>query len=138
MVRVSKSKMAAFYDNYDMLIAGLRWYGLPITDGAAPDDRFLKPWTRLGPLFLWALQDGERVVVQCKDGLGRAGTSAIYINGYNTLRAAPSHRSGHGVFAIDVQDGPSTTAHTTKPCHRVAASALRPAALRVQLHPYHR
>lgn len=138
MVRVSKFKMLAFYDNYDMLVAGLRWYGPPITSRAAPDGRFLKPWTRLGPLLLQALQDGERVVVQCKSGLAQAGAIAIYINGYNTLRAAPSHRSGHGVFAIDVQDGLSTTAHTPKPYHRVVASAPGPPVLRDQLHPCHR
>ena len=58
---------------------GLRWHGLPITDGSPPDDRFLKPWERLGPQFVQALQNGERLVVHCKGGLGRAGTIACLL-----------------------------------------------------------
>jgi len=59
--------------------AGLRWYGLPITDGAAPDSRFLEPWSQLGPKFVSALRAGERIVVHCKGGLGRAGTVACVL-----------------------------------------------------------
>lgn len=59
--------------------AGLQWYGVPITDGAVPDDRFLKPWKQLGPRFVQALQTGERLVVHCKGGLGRAGTTACLL-----------------------------------------------------------
>ena len=59
--------------------AGLSWYGLPITDGSAPDSRFLEPWRRLGPQFVKALQKGERIVVHCKGGLGRAGTAACLL-----------------------------------------------------------
>lgn len=59
--------------------AGLRWYGLPITDGAAPDHRFLVPWTYLSAHFAQALTAGERVVVHCKGGLGRAGTVACLL-----------------------------------------------------------
>ncbi|WP_266180216.1 protein-tyrosine phosphatase family protein [Dyella humicola] len=59
--------------------AGLRWFGLPITDGAAPDDRFLVPWSELGPRFARELQNGGRLVVHCKGGLGRAGTVACLL-----------------------------------------------------------
>lgn len=55
---------------------GLQWHWLPITDGAAPDERFLRPWRRLGPSLVGAIHGGERVVVHCKGGLGRAGTVA--------------------------------------------------------------
>lgn len=52
------------------------WHGLPIVDGAAPDQRFLDQWRQLGPELASALTAGARVVVHCKGGLGRAGTVA--------------------------------------------------------------
>ncbi|MGH8055343.1 MAG: cyclin-dependent kinase inhibitor 3 family protein [Stenotrophomonas sp.] len=55
---------------------GLMWHGLPIVDGAAPDQRFLDQWRQLGPELASALNAGARVVVHCKGGLGRAGTVA--------------------------------------------------------------
>jgi len=55
---------------------GLTWYGLPITDGAAPDARLLEQWVEIGPALATSLLVGERVVVHCKGGLGRAGTVA--------------------------------------------------------------
>lgn len=58
---------------------GLQWYGLPITDGAAPDGRFLIPWKTLGPALCDDLLAGRRLVVHCKGGLGRAGTVAALI-----------------------------------------------------------
>lgn len=58
---------------------GLLWHGLPITDGAVPDHRFLEPWAKLGPALSHALLGGERVVVHCKGGLGRAGTVACLL-----------------------------------------------------------
>ncbi|MBE1162999.1 hypothetical protein [Dyella acidiphila] len=45
------------------VLHGLRWHGLPITDGAAPDNRFLAPWKALLPTLLQRLDQGKRVVV---------------------------------------------------------------------------
>lgn len=56
--------------------AGLQWHGLPITDRAAPDERFLLPWRSLGPALRHDIENGARVVVHCTGGLGRAGTVA--------------------------------------------------------------
>lgn len=58
---------------------GLRWHGLPITDGAAPDSRFLTPWRALFPALLRNIDGGQRVIVHCKGGLGRAGTVACLL-----------------------------------------------------------
>ena len=58
---------------------GLRWHGMPITDGAAPDHRFLDRWFVLGPQLVREIRNGSRVVVHCKGGLGRAGTIACLL-----------------------------------------------------------
>jgi ADP-ribosyl-[dinitrogen reductase] hydrolase len=58
---------------------GLRWHGMPITDGAAPDHRFLDRWFVLGPQLAREICKGSRVVVHCKGGLGRAGTVACLL-----------------------------------------------------------
>lgn len=58
---------------------GLRWYGLPITDGAAPDARLLGAWDRLGPTFIADIARGSSLVIHCKGGLGRAGTVAAML-----------------------------------------------------------
>ena len=55
---------------------GLKWIGLPIKDGAAPDARFLAPWRQTGAELVRALHEGRSVVFHCKGGLGRAGTAA--------------------------------------------------------------
>lgn len=58
---------------------GLRWYGLPIVDGAAPDSTFLKEWKELETPICNALLEGRRAVVHCKGGLGRAGSVACML-----------------------------------------------------------
>ena len=63
----------------EALAHGLRWYGLPITDGEAPDHRFLDRWITLGPQLVSEIRRGTRVVVHCKGGLGRAGTVACLL-----------------------------------------------------------
>lgn len=55
---------------------GLQWQGLPIVDGAAPDERWLDSWRTVGTQLSEQLTAGARVVVHCKGGLGRAGTVA--------------------------------------------------------------
>ncbi|MBH1856248.1 cyclin-dependent kinase inhibitor 3 family protein [Stenotrophomonas maltophilia] len=58
---------------------GLVWHGLPITDGAAPDERLLERWQSLGPRLTTDLLAGAKVIVHCKGGLGRAGTVAAML-----------------------------------------------------------
>ncbi|MEN5286257.1 cyclin-dependent kinase inhibitor 3 family protein [Stenotrophomonas lactitubi] len=57
-------------------VHGLIWHGLPILDGAAPDTRLLDKWGTLGLSLSRKLLAGQKVVVHCKGGLGRAGTVA--------------------------------------------------------------
>lgn len=56
--------------------AGLRWLHLPIQDLCAPCARFEEEWLTGGAEILQRLRAGEKVVVHCRGGLGRAGTVA--------------------------------------------------------------
>jgi ADP-ribosylglycohydrolase/protein-tyrosine phosphatase len=58
------------------LKAGLVWYHLPIRDLRAPGRRFEARWPEVGADLHARLARGERVVVHCRGGLGRAGTVA--------------------------------------------------------------
>lgn len=55
---------------------GLQWLHLPITDMHAPDARFEAAWPLAGARLRQQLQAGQRVLVHCRGGLGRAGTVA--------------------------------------------------------------
>jgi ADP-ribosylglycohydrolase/protein-tyrosine phosphatase len=56
--------------------AGLEWHHLPVTDVAAPDERFERRWVYAGLRIRERLRNSERVLVHCRGGLGRAGSVA--------------------------------------------------------------
>jgi len=56
--------------------AGIEWHHLPIEDVSVPDQRFERAWPVVWPQLLGRLTGGERVMVHCRGGLGRAGTVA--------------------------------------------------------------
>lgn len=56
--------------------AGIAWHHLPIEDVSVPDERFEREWPVVWPQLSARLEAGERVVVHCRGGLGRAGTVA--------------------------------------------------------------
>jgi ADP-ribosyl-[dinitrogen reductase] hydrolase len=55
---------------------GIRWLHLPIVDFGIPDSRFEKQWNTDGKELKKVLEDGGRVVLHCRAGLGRTGTIA--------------------------------------------------------------
>ena len=55
---------------------GLEWHHLPIVDEHPPDQRLESKWSNSGPRLLQHLRSGQRVLVHCRGGLGRAGTIA--------------------------------------------------------------
>jgi protein-tyrosine phosphatase len=57
----------------------LQWIHLPVTDGAVPDGRFDLVWTKSAPNMLQALNQGRRVVIHCRGGLGRTGVIACLL-----------------------------------------------------------
>jgi ADP-ribosyl-[dinitrogen reductase] hydrolase len=52
------------------------WVHLPIPDGGVPDAAWETRWAEAGPALHRHLDAGERVVVHCRGGLGRAGLVA--------------------------------------------------------------
>jgi ADP-ribosyl-[dinitrogen reductase] hydrolase len=56
--------------------AGIEWHHLAVTDVSAPDQRFETRWVYAGARLRERLRSGERVLVHCRGGLGRAGSVA--------------------------------------------------------------
>lgn len=54
----------------------IQWRHLPIGSRSLPDDSFEEKWQLVGPLLRQLLQDGKRVVIHCKEGIGRSGIIA--------------------------------------------------------------
>jgi protein-tyrosine phosphatase len=55
---------------------GIAWYHLPIRDVSIPNAAFETSWETVGTEVLSRLRGGERVLVHCRGGFGRAGTIA--------------------------------------------------------------
>lgn len=55
------------------------WHHLPIQDLKAPTARFLEQWSQTGSKARDCLRAGEKVLVHCRGGLGRAGTAACML-----------------------------------------------------------
>ena len=55
---------------------GLDWWHLPITDGCAPGAPFEDDWREAGPALHGILDEGGRLVLHCRAGIGRTGTVA--------------------------------------------------------------
>ena len=57
-------------------IAPFEWYQCPITDLGAPGARFESQFADIEPELLAQLSRGEKILLHCAAGLGRAGTIA--------------------------------------------------------------
>lgn len=55
----------------------LLWLHLPIRNLGIPDDKFDEQWTWAGPRLNLILREGQRIVIHCKEGIGRAGLVAV-------------------------------------------------------------
>ncbi len=56
--------------------AGIEWHHLPVKDVTAPDQAFEARWVYAGARLRERLRAGDRVLVHCRGGLGRAGSVA--------------------------------------------------------------
>jgi len=49
------------------------WLHLPVRNMGLPDERFDKKWREVLPCLRNLLQEGQRLIIHCKEGIGRAG-----------------------------------------------------------------
>jgi ADP-ribosyl-[dinitrogen reductase] hydrolase len=54
----------------------LVWIHLPIRNLCIPDEKFEEQWAWAGPRLNQWLREGHRIVIHCKEGIGRAGVVA--------------------------------------------------------------
>ncbi len=57
----------------------MEWVHLPIRDVDAPDIRFDSAWETQGPALHRRIDNGERILIHCRGGLGRTGLVAALI-----------------------------------------------------------
>jgi ADP-ribosylglycohydrolase len=62
-----------------MRAAGLTWHHLPVRDVSVPGAAAMTDWRALSPLLHAGFERGERVLLHCRGGLGRAGTIAALL-----------------------------------------------------------
>ena len=87
----------------------MAWYHLPIKDTMVPDVTFEKRWNgEEGRAIKALLTAGEKVLLHCRGGLGRAGTVAAKLLiefGYSPDRAISSVRKArHGAIENKLQE----------------------------------
>lgn len=62
-----------------VLAHNLEWIHLPFPDTTAPSPEWMKAFKLVKSDLISAIQTGEKIVVHCKGGLGRAGTVAAIL-----------------------------------------------------------
>lgn len=82
------------------LSMSLLWLHLPIRNMGLPDEVFEESWKWIGPRLLNLLKDGKRILIHCKEGIGRSGIVAARlliesgIDHQTALRAVRKARPG--------------------------------------------
>lgn len=54
----------------------MNWLHLPIRSMELPDETFEEEWKSAGPQLLQLLSEGQRLLIHCKEGIGRSGVVA--------------------------------------------------------------
>ena len=60
----------------EVVSRGMLWRHLPIRDFSVPSDEFERNWAQDGAEIRALLRHGDKVLIHCKGGLGRAGMMA--------------------------------------------------------------
>jgi len=59
-----------------ILSKNIHWLHLPMANNLLPDEIFEEKWRLARPQLLQSLQAGERILIHCKEGVGRSGIVA--------------------------------------------------------------
>lgn len=73
-----------------VLESNMLWIQLPLREHKAPDSTFLERWTQVSPLLSGLLKEGQRVLIHCKEGVGRSGLVAammLVVSGVSVYEA---------------------------------------------------
>lgn len=55
----------------------LRWLHLPVDNKGIPGENFELLWRKTGAELVQLLRDGKRIVIHCKEGIGRSAIVAV-------------------------------------------------------------
>lgn len=58
------------------LARNILWLHLPMSNQGLPDEEFEEKWRWAGSRLLHFLQEGQRILIHCKEGVGRSGIIA--------------------------------------------------------------
>ena len=86
--------------------AGFDWHHLPIAEACAPCHSFEKIWNSVSHSFQQLLNDGGRVLIHGKNGLGRTGTVAAKLlieRGVSPQEAIHAVRGARGEKSIQAK-----------------------------------
>ena len=83
-----------------VLSKNILWLHLPMNNRGLPDEEFEEKWRWAGSRLLHFLQEGQRVLIHCKEGVGRSGIVAARlliesgIDADSAIRAVRKARPG--------------------------------------------
>ena len=87
---------------------GMEWHHFPIRDVDVPTPEAMERWRHLSSILHRALENGDRILVHCRGGLGRAGTVAALLlieRGCSATNAMASIRAARpGAIETRVQE----------------------------------
>lgn len=107
----------------------MHWLHLPIKSMDLPDETFENGWKLAGPQLLQLLSDGQRILIHCKEGVGRSGVVAARIliesgvDPATALRTVRKARPGcltltsHENYCYDLVHAATPAADTVSSCY---------------------
>jgi len=101
-----------------ILARNIHWLHLPMGNNSLPSEDFEEKWNSARGMLLDSLQQGERILIHCKEGIGRSALIAARLlieAGIDADRAISAVRKARpGSFMLYSQE---------KYCHSLAAAA---------------